>query len=182
MDYDSGDHPKAALIVYRFLAAIAIVIAAVIVAGTAISFATKKSEPKTAAGTSPEKTSAIATGLPQAAGSPDEAASGQSLPADAYFTGIGKIRASSAGKKPATIIVAIAFPYDRGDIAFSEELASRTKEFREIAKAYFGSRTPEDLRKAPEPELKEELRKRYNALLRLGKIKTIYFNDYLLID
>jgi flagellar basal body-associated protein FliL len=111
---------------------------------------------------------------------PAPAAAGAEGPA--YFTGIGKIRAATSDKKPATVVVSIAFPYDRGDTAFGEELAAKTKEFREIARGFFSSRSAAELRAATDAELKGEVLKRFNAVLRLGKIDALFFNDYLLID
>lgn len=159
---------RPAAIIYRALLIAAAVLVCVLAAGTAFALFAKKPQQRAEAKTA----TSAETGLP-----PPTPASGT-----AYFTGIGKIRASSAGEKPAAVIVSIAFQYDRGDIAFSEELAAKTKEFREIAKTLFSSRTVTELRKTSEAELKEELLKRYNSALLLGRIAALYFNDYLLID
>ncbi|GAB1483538.1 hypothetical protein MASR2M78_23540 [Treponema sp.] len=99
-----------------------------------------------------------------------------------YFTGIGRIRTASDDVKPATIIVSIAFPYDPKDSAFSEELASHIRDFRDIAVDFFSSYSSSSLRSLDEAALKHELLRRYNKILRLGKIQILYFNDFVIID
>ncbi|MFA6504738.1 MAG: hypothetical protein WCT14_01500 [Treponemataceae bacterium] len=179
MDTEIDGSSPLSVTIYRVLLGFAVALVCVIIAGTAFALTGKKIAPKNVIGTPTETTTNTLSKPPASNGSvsPADGTEGR-----AFFTGIGKIRAPSAGTKPATVIVSIAFPYDRGDIAFAEELASRTKEFREIAKKLFASRTAADLKKSPESDLKDELIKRYNSVLLLGKITSIYFNDYLLID
>jgi flagellar basal body-associated protein FliL len=112
------------------------------------------------------------------------------LPADGeqIFTGIGRIRVSTGDEGSPTIIVDITFPNSAADKPFSEELAARTGDFRTIAAEYFASFsatgiasdiTLSDVTLIDENILKEELLSRYNSILRLGKIRTLYFNDFL---
>jgi flagellar basal body-associated protein FliL len=101
------------------------------------------------------------------------------------FTGIGRLRipvAAYGGAEKATLILSIAFPYPQGDRAFTEELASRVGDFRRIAADYFSSRTAEELRNPDEEALKAELLRRYNAILMLGNIDALYFNDLLIFE
>jgi len=165
---------RAAALVHRALAAVAAALALAIAAGTVFALA-GGARPASRTAADPR---AVASGLPP----PPAAASGRTGENAAYFTGIGKIRAASGGKRPATVVVSVAFPYDRGDAAFAEELASKTSAFRELTRDFFESLSAEELRGKPESELKEALAARYNAALRLGKIGTLYFNDYLVID
>jgi len=67
-------------------------------------------------------------------------------------------------------------------LAFSEELAARTKDLRELTADLFSNLGADELQAGSEEKLKVELLRRYNAILRLGKISVIYFNDYLLVD
>jgi flagellar basal body-associated protein FliL len=157
------ERPSAALIaVYRGLAVALAVAAAVIVAGTAYSIWSKR--PAATAGKNPtgENVEAIA--------------------GTAYFTGIGRIRVALPGDDTSVLVVSIIFPYDRGDLAFSEELAATTRKFRETAIAYFSSIPASELKSMPEEALKNELKQRFNALLQLGNIDALYFGDYFLID
>ena len=98
------------------------------------------------------------------------------------FTGIGRIRTFSAGEEPLTIVFSITFPYAPGDLAFSEELASRAKDLRQIAEDYFSSFSPEEIKNRDEEAMKRELLNRYNSTLRLGIIKTLFFKDFMIIE
>jgi flagellar basal body-associated protein FliL len=120
------------------------------------------------------------------AGEPGLAAAG-----DAVFTGIGRLRillaspagaADNRGDGPAALIISIAFPYPPQDRAFAEELTSKVGEFRRIAREYFSSHSLEELRVMDEEKLKAGLLGAYNSALRLGKIRTLYFNDLLLFE
>jgi flagellar basal body-associated protein FliL len=116
--------------------------------------------------------------------SPAPAGTVPSLPPgeESIFTGIGRIRVNTAGPGSATVILSITFPYTPGDRAFSEELASKVGSLRDTAREYFGSLTEKELRDRDEETLKGDLRQRYNALLRLGHIDTLYFNDLMIIE
>ncbi len=149
------------MLVYRILLAVSALLVCVLIAGTLWGLSGTRPAPKT--GASP------AAAAPEAGGT-------------AYYTGIGRIRAATKGPAPATVIVSIAFPFDRRDVAFNEELASKTKALRELAQAFFSSRSAAELKETDETALKEELRARLNGMLLLGKIEALYFNDYLLIE
>ena len=98
------------------------------------------------------------------------------------FGGIGQMRVPTADPEPGTVIVFISFIYDPLDRAFSEELALRVKDFREIISGYVGSFSSEELRRLGEEEIKFEILQRFNAILRLGKIDYLLFNDFMVID
>jgi flagellar basal body-associated protein FliL len=98
------------------------------------------------------------------------------------FTGIGRIRVSAGEDGSPTVIVNITFPYSPADKPFSEELAARVRDFRAIAADYFQSFSAQELTSIDENILKEELLSRYNGVLRLGKIRTLYFNDFLYLE
>ena len=110
-------------------------------------------------------------------------------PTDRIFTGIGRLRLPAAnnagtagtGQGP-VVILSITFPYEPEDRPFTEELASRVGEFRSITGEYFLSFTAASLAKKSEEEIKKELLDRFNRILRLGKIGTLYFNDYLVLE
>jgi len=98
------------------------------------------------------------------------------------FSGIGRLRIPLAGEPSATIIIAISFPYPAADRAFAEELASRIGDFRSIATEYFAALSPDKAAALNEEAAKAEILQRYNALLRLGKIETLYFGDLMVVD
>ena len=98
------------------------------------------------------------------------------------FSGIGQIRASTADYQPGMVIILVSFYYNPNDIGFSEELVHRIRDFREIISGYFSSLTLNDLSQLDENNIKTELLQRFNAILRLGKIEALFFNDYLIIS
>jgi flagellar protein FliL len=97
------------------------------------------------------------------------------------FTGIGTIRVSTADAQPAMVILFVSFIYYPEDKAFSEELALRVKDFKQIIVDYFGSFQVSELRGLDEEIIKTELLLRFNSILRLGKIETMYLGDYMII-
>ena len=97
------------------------------------------------------------------------------------FTGIGRIRISTADPQPGMVILFVSFIYYPDDKVFSEELVLKIKDFREIITEYIGSFTVEDLQKQEEENFKHELLRRFNAVLRLGQIETLFFSDFMII-
>jgi flagellar basal body-associated protein FliL len=109
-------------------------------------------------------------------------ASGGRFSDNGVFTGIGRLRASTAGPDPATVILSVTFPYRPEDKPFAEELASHIADFRNAARGYFSSLSIAELREKDESAVKADILHRYNLLLRLGRIETVYFNEYLVIE
>ena len=101
--------------------------------------------------------------------------------AEHIFTGIGQMRIPTADSEPGTVIVNISFIYDPLDKAFSEELALRVKDFRDIITSYVGSFSSGGLHQLGEEKIKSELLQRFNAILRLGQIDYLLFNDFMVI-
>ena len=97
------------------------------------------------------------------------------------FTGIGRLRIPVAGGG-STLVLYIAFPYPPGDQPFTEELASRITNFRTIAVDYFASLPAGQITALNEEAAKTEILRQYNAMLRLGKIEALYFNDLIVVD
>jgi flagellar basal body-associated protein FliL len=100
------------------------------------------------------------------------------------FTGIGRLRTHLKENKEVavTVIVEPYFPYDSADRAFSEELAMHLQDLRKTTVEYFTGITPKDPLLSNEAAIKKELLKRYNSFLRLGKIKELYFTDFMIIE
>jgi len=97
------------------------------------------------------------------------------------FTGIGTIRVSTTDAQPGIVIIFVSFIYYPDDGAFSEELALRVKDFRQIIINYFSSFSVSGLRELNEDDIKSELLLRFNSILRLGQIETLYFGDFIII-
>jgi len=98
------------------------------------------------------------------------------------FTGIGPLRVATADPQPGMVMLFVSFIYYPDDKAFSEELALRVKDIRDIIANYFGSLSVVDLRNMGEDKLKTELLHRFNAILRLGQIEMLYFSDFIIIE
>jgi flagellar basal body-associated protein FliL len=98
------------------------------------------------------------------------------------FSGIGIRRIPLAGEPPAVIVLSISFSYPADDRPFAEELASRIGDFRSIADSYFSSLPREKTAPLDEEAAKAEILRRYNALLRLGKIEALYFGDLMVLE
>lgn len=102
--------------------------------------------------------------------------------ATGVFSGIGTLRIPLSQQPAVTAIVSISFPYPASDRLFTEELASHIGEFRSIATAYFSSLPREKIVNLDEDAAKTEILRRYNAILRLGKITALYFGDFVIVD
>ena len=96
------------------------------------------------------------------------------------FSGLGRLRIQLANSS--ILILSIAFPYPASDIAFTEELAGKISDLRTIATDYFSALPAENLIQIDEETAKQEILRRYNAVLRLGRIDALYFSDMMVID
>jgi flagellar basal body-associated protein FliL len=162
--------PPAPVLLFRVFLILALALALVIVAGTVYALAIR---PKSIPQAAEQPASA-----PRPAGTSAQAVS----PDAAIFTGLGRLRCPTAGPNPGLVILQASFPYFPGDRPFSEELASRLRDFRSLTTTYFAALSPGELRNKGEDEVKADLLANYNALLRLGRIRTLYFNEYMLIE
>jgi flagellar basal body-associated protein FliL len=156
--------PRSLALLSRVLLVLALALALVIAAGTVYALIFRGASAPAPA--------------PQPASAPAPPAS----PDAAIFTGLGRLRCPTGGPKAGVAILQASFPYFPGDRPFSEELVSRLGEFRALTAAYFAALSPEELRGKSEAEVKAELLGSYNALLRLGRIQTLYFNEYMLLE
>jgi flagellar basal body-associated protein FliL len=107
-------------------------------------------------------------------------------PAEKVWSGIGRLRAPlkapKSGGKGSVVVVSIGFPYDSNDKAFTEELAFNNKRFKQEALNYFATLDDSATSSLNEDNLKRELLKKFNSPLRLGKIETLYFSEFMILD
>jgi len=96
------------------------------------------------------------------------------------FAGLGRLRIPLMNSS--TLLLTIAFPYNANDTAFTEELAAKISEFRVTATGYFSALPENSIIQIDEEAAKSEILKRFNAILRLGRIETLYFSDMMVID
>ena len=97
------------------------------------------------------------------------------------FTGIGRLRISTTDPQPGMVILFVSFVYHPEDKVFSEELVLKINDFRGIIVDYIGSFSIAELREQEEEDIKHELLRRFNMVLRLGQIETLYFSDFIII-
>jgi len=97
------------------------------------------------------------------------------------FTGIGRLRVSTTDPQPGMVILFVSFTFYPEDKAFSEELALRIRDFRDIITDYIGSFSADELHRQGEEGIKAELLRRFNSILRLGQIEILYFSDFLIV-
>ena len=97
------------------------------------------------------------------------------------FTGIGRIRVATNDPQPGMVIIYVTFVYHPEDKYFSEELALRIGDFRNIIREYIGSFPIAELQQLGEESIRAELLRRLNAILRLGQIEFLYFSDFMIV-
>ena len=97
------------------------------------------------------------------------------------FSGIGRIRIPTTDPQPGMVIIFVSFMYNPDDKAFTEELVLRTGDFRNIITSYIRSFSANALQQTSEENIKAELLLRFNAVLRLGQIESLYFSDFMIV-
>ena len=150
--------PQTGELVYRGLLVVAAVLVLVLITGTVYGLIKK--------GTAPEKKTA---------------SGGEFADFEGIFSGMGTMRIPTADPEPKALVISIAFPYDKNDRPFSEELASSLPRFREATFRYLGAFTAEALAALDTDTVNKELLSRYNSVLRLGEIKELYILEYILL-
>jgi len=146
--------PPVMEITYRVLLIIAALLVLIIIIGTIVGLVNKGRKSEIKNSESPE----VSEGM---------------------FSGLGTMRISTADAEPETLVISIAFPYNKNDKAFSEELASRLSSFKTATAEYLGAKTAEELSTLNTDTVSNELLSRYNSVLRLGKIKQLYILEYM---
>jgi len=96
------------------------------------------------------------------------------------FAGLGRLRIPLSNST--TLLLSITFPYSANDIPFTEELAAKLGELKTAASEYFSALPEANIIQIDEDTAKQEILKRFNATLRLGRINTLYFGDMLVIN
>ncbi|GHV83653.1 hypothetical protein AGMMS50212_09930 [Spirochaetia bacterium] len=106
--------------------------------------------------------------------------------AERIWTGIGTVRApigeTKGGDPKAIAVISMGFPYDPADKTFQEELALNVGRFREETQKYFSGIDTNKVQLPGEETIKQDLLMRFNAHLRLGRIKSLYFSEFIILD
>ena len=172
---------KKMLILYRVAVVLLLALVLALAAGSIYGlFRSPDSEPLFRLGSEEARESALNRAAPnRTAPNTYPGAAGETT---AVFSGLGTLRIPIAGQNSATMVLSISFPYPANDRPFTEELASRIVDFRSIATGYFASLPVEKLLSLNEDAAKAEILRQYNALLRLGRIETLYFGDLMIVE
>jgi len=96
------------------------------------------------------------------------------------FSGLGRLRITLANSS--IMLLSIEFPYSAGDTAFTEELAARIGDLRDIATGYFSALPEENVIQIDEEKAKQDILRMYNNSLRLGRIEALYFSEMTVIE
>ena len=154
MNSEQSSRPSALL---RFLGALALLLAALIGAGTIWGLATGS------------RAKALAR------------AASETIPGSDIFD-LGQVRAKSRDAKAAVIAARISFPYPAADTRFKEELIKKAPALRAAAIDYFSSKRAADLAPASEGAAKAGLLGSFNALLSLGKLEEVWLSDFAVLQ
>lgn len=102
------------------------------------------------------------------------------------FKELGTLRALTKPEEEVStgvnLVVTPWFSYTNADSAFYEELSHKKKSIKTIFLNYFSNHTQKELFSLGEKNVKEELLSLVNSNLVMGKIKAIYFDDYIFLD
>ena len=91
-------------------------------------------------------------------------------------------KTEDAGDPGTLLIVSPWFSYPDGDIQLYEELSQKDRLIKTIISNYFMSYTKGELIDKGEKKIKEELKEQINNQLVMGKITTVYFDQYIFFD
>jgi flagellar basal body-associated protein FliL len=109
-----------------------------------------------------------------------------SLSQTASFTGIGRLRiplASADGTDSgAVLIIRPVLPYNKKDAEFGAEIQGKTDVFKRIIGQFYSGAAMRSPQVADSNVAKEQLLPLLNAQLRLGRIKEIYFEEFMVIE
>ncbi len=83
---------------------------------------------------------------------------------------------------PVTVVLTPFLPYPADDIAFREELVSKTRSIRAAIRAWFSARTLEEIETLGESAVKDALLAEINGLLVLGSVGKLFFTEYMVLD
>jgi flagellar basal body-associated protein FliL len=96
------------------------------------------------------------------------------------YSGLERLRIPLSNSS--ILILSVSFPYSAKDTTFTEELAAKIGDFKSITTEYFSSLSIEGADQIDEETAKQEILKRFNTNLRLGRIDALYFNDMTVIE
>ena len=113
---------------------------------------------------------------------PDKVLAADASGKTAIFADIGLLRARTADSAPITVVLSPFIPYPSDDVAFREELVSKTRSMRSLILDWFAARKIGEIDALGEKKVKQSLIDGINSLLVMGKIDTVFFEEYFVIE
>ena len=153
--------------VQKILFILMLAIIFLILSGTIAAFVTKKAD--------------FASGMRRADPSLQRVAK-KNPSGDTLFLEIGKLRLLTADSTPISVVLSPYFSYSSTDADAAAELEQKKQMMSGVIFNYFSLHTKEELMALGELKVKEQLAEQINRNLVLGKVKKIYFEQYLFID
>lgn len=98
------------------------------------------------------------------------------------YTDLGRLRARTGGKKPASIVIFPVFEYNIQDIQFREELVQKKEALRAVILSWFLKQNAVALYAMPEHSVKKELLEVVNSILNLSKLTGVYFKEFIILE
>mgnify|MGYP007101920596 CR=1 FL=1 len=158
----------------QILTIILLVIVAIIVIATIVNFSTRKESLKEAYRKADPQPQAVIKKSKKSSESVDA------------FTSIGQLRINvkAQADKDDTLLLIITpwFTYPSADNALFEELSQKERSEKSLIMNYFSRYTKEELLQKGEEEVKQDLVSLINSQLIMGKIRAVYFDQYLFLE
>ncbi len=163
--------PKVKIDLNKILPLVAAGIAAAIILGTIIAFASGKRPGVAYRRSDPQSAQEI------------KGNAGEQTQFKEFGTLRARLLPNEGTKEDGSILLLTPWlSYESTDSAFYEELVSKKKMFSAYFLEFFSSRTKNALLSIGEKEIKRLLLEKFNSQLSLGKISAIYFDDYIFLD
>jgi len=100
-----------------------------------------------------------------------------------YFDLIGQIRTRTSDKTAHSVIVTPLIGYHPDDnTTVGSELTAKSAPLTDLIRNYFSRKTVEELKPDQEEVLKEEIKSMINGVLSSGKVESIIFTEFQVIE
>lgn len=99
----------------------------------------------------------------------------------ALYGDLGQLRASTADNPPIAVVLKPFLEYKASDTAFQEELVAKKEVLKKNILTWFSLESAYRLSSQPPQHIKRALMEKINEPLVLGKIRNIYFEEFVIL-
>ena len=99
----------------------------------------------------------------------------------AYYDNIDQIRGQTNDETPAVYLLRVSLGYDPTDKQISVEIGLREREIQNLLLKYVSGKTVAELSPAHYGDLQEEMKDAINAIMSMGKIKSVVFREFTVV-